>query len=193
MGLLFYFLSIIQYWMLSGLFIGMYEERTENKKMDITSLFRGFDHGMPIFMYLLIMIGITFAVILIPMIILILGASSGSEAVMGISMLIFYLFIFAFSIILGVLFMFTIQFITFGGMEAWDAMKTSAAIMKNNLGTGFVYFILIFLLNLVGVMLCFVGLLVTVPMSMMVMYFAFQDVFQIESKDATDEIIEHLV
>ncbi len=193
-GLLFYIASIIAPWMMSGLFIGKYEQRTQNKKMDLGSLFRGFDHGMPILMYLLISIAIIMVLFMVPyvvgLVMIGMAQQSGIFALIGV----FFIFLALISIILfSTLFFFAVPFITFGGMDAWPAMKASMDIIKNNFFTTFLYMFVAGIVSGLGLLLCGFGILITIPLVYHAHYHAFQDVFQIEIKDETDEIIEHLV
>lgn len=195
-GLIMGSLSILGPWLMAGLYIGKYDERVNNKPFEIGSLFRGFDHGMPIFMYLLLTIGLMFAAMIIPvMFIGVFAALAEQSAIFGILAGVFYLLLIVAIILLSTSLFFSLPFIIFGGMEAMDAMKASAKIIRNNLLTVFLFTFVAGLVAQLGVLACFVGIYFTLPVAYFAYYYAFADVFKIEStdKDATDQIIEHLL
>lgn len=193
-GLIFYFLGIVAPFLVGGIYIGKYNERTRGEKYEMGTLFKGFDHGMPIFMYLLISMGIAMVVVMIPYILFAVFMALAQESAIFILLGFFMLFIMMIgAFLIGTLFFFSLHFIIFAGMDAWPAMKASTAIVRNNLGTVFIFILICGLLNMLGIMMCFVGVFVTMPLIYIAYYYAFNDVFQIEQKDATDEIIEHLI
>jgi len=70
-------------------------------------------------------------------------------------------------IIPGVIFafltMFTIPFVVDRQMTAMDAIKASIQLVRENVGNTFLYFLLAYVVTLIGACLCLVGLLVAYP------------------------------
>ncbi len=189
-GLIFFFLGIVAPFLMGGIYIGKYNERVNGQKYEMGSLFKGFDHAGAILVYLVVMI----ASIMIPYILyfVFLLMAEVSEVFLLLAMLMLLVVLVA-AFAVAILFFFAIPFIVFGGMEGWPAMKASMSIVKNNIGTVLIFIILCNIVNTLGVMLCYVGLLVTMPLVYIAYYYAFAEVFQIETKDPNDEILEHLV
>ncbi len=194
-GLIFYFIGIIGPWMMSGMFMGLYDEEQGKKKFEMNDLFRGFDNGHSILMYFLILMGLLFA-ILFGMFIVFggIGAVIGGEDGFALGFALAYFLFFFVAIILTILHAFSIHLITFSGVSGWESIKLSAGIVKNNIGTVLGFTILSFLINMLGVMLCFVGVIVTVPIIYFASYYLFRDGLEIDtSPDGLDAAIEHLV
>lgn len=193
-GLIIGSLGFLAPWLLAGLYIGKYEERTQNKPFEIGTLFRGFDHGMPIFIYVLIYSAIVFAVLIVPMILIgILGALAGESAIFALFMFIVYIVMIAALVIVQLLFFFAVPFIVFAGLEPMDAIKSSAKIVRNNLLTVFILTFVAGLVAQLGIIACFVGIYFTLPVAYYAYYYGFNEIFQIEADNADDDIIEHLV
>jgi hypothetical protein len=62
-------------------------------------------------------------------------------------------------------------------MEFWPAMELSRKVVTRQWWAFFGLVILAGMLNLAGVLLCLVGLFVTVPVSMMALMYAYEDIF----------------
>ncbi len=194
-GLVFIFLGFLAPWLLAGLFIGKYEERVEGKRFEINSLFKGFDHGGPIFMYLILNILFTIGFLIIGLIpIGILVAMAEYSGIFALLAFLAYLVLILALIIGSLLTFFSLQFIVFARMEPMEAMKASAGIIRNNLLTVFLFGFVSGIVAELGIFLCCIGFFFTLPVAYFAYYYAFQDVFQIEGDDDnTDEIIDHLV
>ncbi len=70
----------------------------------------------------------------------------------------------------------TIPLVLFKRMEFWDAMEASRQIVGKNWWSFFGMFLILFLLNLGGLLLLGVGLLVTIPLSSCVLYAAYHKI-----------------
>jgi hypothetical protein len=74
-------------------------------------------------------------------------------------------------IIPGVIFafltMFTIPFVVDRQMQAVDAIKASIQLVRDHLGNTFVYFLLAYIVTIIGACLCGVGLLVAYPVALL--------------------------
>ncbi len=67
------------------------------------------------------------------------------------------------------------------GMDFWQAMETSRQIVTKNWFSVFVLTLVLFALNLLGGLLLFVGLLVTVPLSFCAAAIAYRDIVGLHS------------
>jgi len=79
-------------------------------------------------------------------------------------------------IYLAVAYTFAIPFIIFAKMEFWDGMEVSRKMVTKNWWSIFGLLILLFLINLLGVLVLFVGLLFTIPVTYCAIYAAFDDI-----------------
>jgi hypothetical protein len=193
-GLIIGSLGFLAPWLLAGLYIGKYEERTQNKPFEIGTLFRGFDHGMPIFICHLIHMAVTFAVLIIPMILIfVLAMLAEQAAIFGLLILVVYIAMFAAIIVVQLLFFFAVPFVVFAGMEPMEAIKSSSKIIKNNLLTVFILTFAAGMVAQLGLFACIVGIYFTLPIAYYAYYYGINDVFQLEADNADDDIIEHLV
>ncbi len=83
-------------------------------------------------------------------------------------------------LVITAMYMFTYLFVLDKRLEFWPAMEASHAVVKNDY-LGFVLFLLgLGLLNIVGALCCIVGLLVTIPISMMAITIAYRDLVGFE-------------
>lgn len=69
---------------------------------------------------------------------------------------------------------FTYQHILDKGLPAWDAIKASFAMVNRNLGTVVVLFLASLLAFFIGAILCGVGLLVTIPVTIIATAYAYR-------------------
>ena len=79
-------------------------------------------------------------------------------------------------IYLAVAYTFVPLFIVFGKMEFWDGMEFSRKLITRNWWNIFGFVLLLFLINLVGTLAFFVGLLFTIPITYCAIYAAFEDI-----------------
>lgn len=94
----------------------------------------------------------------------------------------------------GVTFFFTPYFILFADMEPMEALKCSRKIVHNNFWSVFLLMFFGFLINILGVLVCCVGLLWSHPTVQVGYFLAFEDIFKLDSeRDEMDEIIQHLL
>jgi uncharacterized membrane protein len=67
-------------------------------------------------------------------------------------------------------------------MDFWPAMQASHAVVKNDY-FGFTMFLIVMgLVNLLGLLCCVVGLLVTIPMSIAAITVAYQEIVGFEQR-----------
>lgn len=88
-------------------------------------------------------------------------------------------------ILVSILYMPTYLFIL-DGMEFWNAMEASRRMVMNNFGQWIMLALVLFVLNLVGCLACGIGLLVTAPMSYVVVVLAFDLEYQFITVTATE-------
>jgi uncharacterized membrane protein len=125
------------------------------RNAEIGDLFKGFDYFLPSFVAaLLIAIFVGFGILLciIP------------------------------GLVVASMYKFTYLFILDKRMDFWPAMQASHAVVKNDY-FGFTLFLIVLgLINLLGVLCCVVGLLVTVPMSVAAITVAYQEIVGFEQR-----------
>jgi uncharacterized membrane protein len=81
-------------------------------------------------------------------------------------------------IIVAALYCLTWFFIADKKMDYWPAMETSRKIVWDNFGGFFWLLFLLFLLNILGAICCYVGIFVTMPVSFCAMALAYEDTMQ---------------
>ena len=80
-------------------------------------------------------------------------------------------------------YMFCLLFVIFGGFNFWTSMEMSRRMVHTNWLKFFLFGLALLALNIVGFLLVFVGLLITVPMSYLAVYILFEEL----TIDAIDE------
>lgn len=152
-----------------------------------------FKDFMPYFIFQLIIIG-GVIVLYIPLAIIavITGATSdGSEPnSIGMMMMLLYIFLMVIIIFYFLLKAFYIQaLISFKGFTdiktAWNASKT---MTKDNLLSIFLFSMVVGILSQLGIILCGIGILVTMPLMYTTHYFAFEDAMKQIEHDEISEI-----
>ena len=92
---------------------------------------------------------------------------------------------------LAVSYLFSIQMGIFGGLDPWAAMEWSRKLITRNWWQFFGLLLLLVAFNLLGLLLAGIGLLLTVPLTFLVLYVVFEDltreVFSEENPSATHE------
>ncbi|MCS7084663.1 MAG: hypothetical protein RMM53_04835 [Bacteroidia bacterium] len=81
-------------------------------------------------------------------------------------------------------------FVVFYGMSGWDALEASRKLVHRQWFDVFVFLLAILLIDLLGVICLGVGLLVAVPITSIMLYLFFEDVFglNIKSEDLIDSL-----
>jgi len=75
--------------------------------------------------------------------------------------------------------------VAFKNYKPWAAMELSRKVIHKNWSSFFGFYIVLVFLNLLGMMPCFLGLLITAPLSYIALYIAFE---QITGSNQFDEI-----
>ena len=83
-------------------------------------------------------------------------------------------------LIVAAMYKFTYLFIVDKRMDFWEAMKASHAVVRNDYLGFTMFLILAFLVNVLGAMCLFVGLLVTVPMTFAAITVAYKELVGFE-------------
>jgi len=78
-------------------------------------------------------------------------------------------------IYLGVGYLFAIQMGIFGGMDPWSAMEWSRKLITRNWWQFLVLVLIFIVLNAAGILLAGIGLVVTLPLTFLVLYVLFED------------------
>jgi len=87
-------------------------------------------------------------------------------------------------LVVAAMYKFTYLFIVDKKMDFWPAMQASHAVVKNDY-VGFTLFLLLaFLVNLLGVLCCFVGLLVTIPVTFAAITVAYKEIVGFDQRTA---------
>ncbi len=79
-------------------------------------------------------------------------------------------------IYLGVGYIWVSLFIVFAGKEFWPAMELSRRVITKKWFSFFGFFLVLFLINLAGAIALGIGLLVTIPATMLAIFAAFHDI-----------------
>ena len=85
-------------------------------------------------------------------------------------------------LIVAAMYKFTYLFIVDKGMQFWPAMKASHAVVRNDYFGFTMFLILAFLVNVVGFLCLFVGLLVTVPVTFAAITVAYREIVGFEPR-----------
>lgn len=83
-------------------------------------------------------------------------------------------------LVVAAMYKFTYLFIVDKKMDFWPAMEASHAVVKNDYFGFTMFLILAFLVNVLGVLCCFVGLLVTIPLTFAAITVAYKEIVGFE-------------
>jgi len=87
-------------------------------------------------------------------------------------------------LVVAAMYKFTYLFIVDKRMDFWPAMQASHAVVKNDYFGFTMFLILAFLVNLLGVLCCIVGLLVTIPLTFAAITVAYKEIVGFEPRSA---------
>jgi len=87
-------------------------------------------------------------------------------------------------LVVAAMYKFTYLFIVDKRMDFWPAMQASHAIVKNDYFGFTMFLILAFLVNLLGLLCCVVGLLVTIPLTFAAITVAYKEIVGFEQRTA---------
>lgn len=126
----------------------------EGREVRFSDFFRGFNYFLPL---------------------VLAGFVAGFLVLLGLLLLVIP------GVYLAVGYFFVTMLIVDYGMDFWQAMETSRKIVTKNWFSVFVFTLVLFALNLLGGLLLFVGLLVTVPLSFCAAAIAYRDIVGLHS------------
>ncbi|MCB8995220.1 MAG: hypothetical protein H6538_06415 [Bacteroidales bacterium] len=78
-------------------------------------------------------------------------------------------------------YIFTPFYIVFGKMDFWEAMESSRKLVHREWFGIFAFLIVLILLNIAGILAFGIGLLVTIPLSYLAVYVAFDDIIGVSN------------
>jgi uncharacterized membrane protein len=87
-------------------------------------------------------------------------------------------------LVVAAVYKFTYLFIVDKRMDFWPAMQASHAVVKNDYFGFTMFLVLAFLVNLLGVLCCVVGLLVTIPLTFAAITVAYKEIVGFEPRTA---------
>lgn len=85
-------------------------------------------------------------------------------------------------LVVAAMYKFTYLFIVDKRMDFWPAMQASHAVVKNDYFGFTMFLILAFLVNVLGLLCCFVGLLVTIPLTFAAITVAYKEIVGFEPR-----------
>lgn len=99
------------------------------------------------------------------------------------------------ALLVSLLLSFTLHFVYFKKLEAFEAIKASVKLVQTNLSGYFLLMLALAFFNFLGALCLIIGLLVTIPVSYCAWYVAFDDAVgaREKSKDDQDEVMEHFI
>lgn len=173
-----------------------------NEQTEFGDFFKGFEYYAQLVIQAFIIIGISLAM-MVPIGILafmMAGMSIGGVEDFGapqIAILVLVsLVVFVGYIYLMVSYLFANAFVVFGNMSAWEALETSRLVVAKNFWSVFGFGLIIGIIYIIGLMFCYIGLLVTIPVAQASIYAAFRDMMGFDNPDVFNQdgdILDHLV
>lgn len=155
--------------MLCGIYYCMLKRHDNGGPVEFGNLMKGFDFFAQSTIAILILAGImgiiAFIVIVIPMMIT-MGVAAASPELGAVFMILMFIVMFLFAIFAAcahVLIIFTHLLIVDRKMDAWPAIKTSAAAGRQNVNVIVMFILVQFGMVLVGYVLCIVGVYLALP------------------------------
>lgn len=136
----------------AGLYLGAFKS-LNNRQLEFSDFFKGFQFFAPLVL---------------------------SNLIIGIFILIGTIFCVIPGIYLGVAYLLTVPLILDRNMGFWEAMETSRKVVTKNWFSWFVFGLLMFVINLGGLIACIVGLFFTIPLTYCMCIAAYEDVVGIQ-------------
>lgn len=153
-------LLIINAPLVAGLFIVARKIRNE-EEVEFNDFFKGFEHFGPLFI---------------------------ASVISGLLIFVGTMFFIIPGIYLAIVWSFSVPFILFLGMDAWPSLQASMKFSNKNFVGVAILFLVLTVINLIGLLFCGVGLIITIPLTYTVLYAAFEDM--VEQTDAETIAIE---
>lgn len=180
--------------LMAGFFLMSYKIITNQQPQSFNDMFSGFKQPLQLILWALISLAISI-IVLLPLIfatglfssimefakINMSGGQPDPEDVIEFikSAWIYFLIVYLVFIIIYTFLAFTLHFIIIGKLQVIEAMKASALISSKNYLMVLLMFIILGLFIIVGILPCFLGLLVAIPVMYTTTTSAFCDIMQI--------------
>jgi uncharacterized membrane protein len=182
-------LGILMGPLMCGLYLCLFA-LMRDEPVEFGLLFKGFDHFVPSLIATLIQV-VPVLIVLIPAYVVFIalfvmagatGASHREAAGPALGVLVagsmgLFLVIMLVSVVVGVFFAFTYPLIVDRGLSGWDACRTSARAVLANLGGMLGLVLLNMVLSMVGLLLCYVGAFLVLPIGFGALAVAYRRVF----------------
>lgn len=188
-----FLLSIIPFvgLMATGNFAKFCKRLDEGKNPEASEIF-DFSDFSKYFIITLILVGV-FLVLYIPFIILYISFMSNSggnpSPTIGIVMGIYYLFFFVVIFLISIRMFYITPLIAFKGMsDVKELFKVSSEMVKGNYLQIFLFSIVAGFMGMIGMIGCYFGVFLTLPLAYTCYYFAYKDALQQINKDEINEI-----
>lgn len=189
--------------MMVGIFL-CHRARARGEEVRFDLLFKGFDRFVDAFLAALIMMGASLVVILPVVFVLVFGvllgtvglAAAGQHArgleggaAAGVCLLYVGMFalIMLVSILVNLLFTFAFPLIADRGMPGFEAVKTSFRAAWANLGQLLILALGTFALTFLGLMLCYIGAFLVMPLTLGVHWIAYERVFGLAQEGGLED------
>ena len=192
-SIIFLIINLILNFVLYGLWLGYHLYMNgiyKNNNEEFGTFFKGFKYVPKVILGYVITTLITFVLLAIPMVIIYLAKDDISNSPKEIfsNPLIILAFILGFIIYVlpALLFGFATELIMLAQLPVIDAIKTSFKTVWRHLGFFLLLAFLLLLINFVGHLFLFIGLIFTVPFSMCIIHVLYQKLF------VTDELGESI-
>lgn len=182
--------------MMCGLYLALLT-LMRGERIEFGMLFKGFDYFLPSLIATLIPMGLAF-VVLGPALVVFFAlfvvagtAGTGSEhgapvaagvLIVGVALLV--LLVLAGALAVGLAFMFSYPLIVEHKLPGWEACKASAFAVRRNLGGALGLLLLNMLSGMVGMLLCYFGMFLLLPLSFAATAVAYRQVFPVPAAAA---------
>ena len=176
--------------MFCGIYL-CYLRKMQGESIKFELLFKGFDYFKDSFIAVLVMTGAIFAILMPLYLIMILGifASLGlaaEEEAFGVIMFlvigILCAVIFLLAILVGIFFLFIFLLIVDRKMTGWESVKLSARAAWANLWGLVGLFFLCTLLGFIGVLFCYIGAFLVMPVTFGAIAVAYRKIFPLSEE-----------
>ena len=184
----------------AGFILGVHKS-SRNEILEFGDFFKGFDYFAQLLVLQLIQ-GLIILVIMIPLLV-IFGSSfymiaSGNipDFSIGIVGILIVILVYAAMFFIYISYIFAPHFIIFGNMPAWEAMETSRKIAAKKFFPILGLVLILSIINLIGCLPCYLGLLFTLPATYAIIYAAFKDIVNLDNPEGEDnqgDAYNHLV
>lgn len=112
----------------------------------------------------------------------------------GVTIALAYVVLLVLIIYISVAYQFGSMFVFFKNFQAWDALEASRTLVSRKFFSFLGLLLVLMLINLLGMIALVIGLIVTIPVSYIAIYIAFNSIVgSREELDDADQIIEHII